>query len=190
VVSERSGLQPDDANSQEQYAYYLNSKTLNVIEDAGLFDDSSGDLFQREPYVARFGAINGDFTFVLITIHTRPESAVEEAMALHDAVEWAKEQFPDEDDFITLGDFNASCDFANPLDFVGSPILDNYVWIVPDDADTNVSTSSACAYDRIVITTETQEDFADNWGIDDSISSNAVSDHFPVWAEFKAVTAQ
>ena len=99
VVSERSGLHPDDQGGQEQYAYYLNTETLHVIEDAGLFDD--------------------------------------------------------------------------------------YTWIVPDDADTNFSTTDACAYDRIVITEDAEEDYADNFGVDTSITSKAVSDHFPVWAEFR-----
>lgn len=185
IVSERSGLQPDDQGGQEQYAYYLNTKTLHVIEDAGLFDDSTGDLFQREPYVARFGVNTGNFTFVLITVHTKPERAVAETKALDDVFDWAEDQFPDEDDFIALGDFNASCDYASPSDFVGTPIRDDYTWIVPDDADTNFSTTDACAYDRIVITEDAEEDYADKFGVDTSITSKVVSDHFPVWAEFR-----
>ena len=184
IVSERTGLQDDDKTSQEQYAYYLNTETLHVIEDVGLFDDSSADLFQREPYIARFGVNVGNFTFALVTIHTKPERAVAETKALNDALIWAKAQLPDEDDFIALGDFNASCTYASPSDFVGSPIRDDYIWIVPDDADTNFSTTNACAYDRIVMTEDTEEDYADNFGVDTSVSSSAVSDHFPVWAEF------
>ena len=184
VVSERSGLQPDDESSQEQYAYYLNTETIHVIDDAGLFDDSGSDQFNREPYVARFGVNDGNFTFALITVHTKPELAVEETKALDDVFDWAQDQFPDEDDFIALGDFNASCDFASPSDFVGSPIRDDYIWIIPDGADTNVSATRECAYDRIVITEDADEDYADNFGVDTSLSSNAVSDHFPVWAEF------
>lgn len=185
VLSARTGQQPDDSGGQEQYAYYLNTETLRVIEDAGLFDDSANDLFQREPYVARFGVIDGNFTFALITVHTKPERAVAETKALHDVFIWAQDQFPSEDDFIDLGDFNASCDYASPSDFVGSPIRDDYTWIVPDDADTNFSTTDACAYDRIVITEGAEEDYADNFGVDTSITSNVVSDHFPVWAEFR-----
>ncbi len=184
VVSERSGLQPDDQGGQEQYAYYFNTATLHVIEDAGLFDDSAVDLFQREPYVARFGVNTGNFTFALITVHTKPERAVAETKALDNVFDWAQDQFPDEDDFIALGDFNASCSYASPSDFTGSPIRDDYIWIVPDDADTNFSTTSACAYDRIVITEDAEEDYADTFGVDTSITSATVSDHFPVWAEF------
>lgn len=184
VLSERSGLQDDDQTSLEQYAYYLNTETVHILEDVGLFDDETPDHFQREPYVAHFGANNGNFTFALVTVHTKPDLAVEETKALHDAIEWAKVQIPGEDDFIALGDFNASCNFADPSDFTGSAINDEYIWIIPDDADTNFSTSTACAYDRIVMTPETSEDYADDFGVDTSVSSNVVSDHFPVWAEF------
>jgi endonuclease/exonuclease/phosphatase family metal-dependent hydrolase len=58
-------------------------------------------------------------------------------------------------------------------------------WIVPDDADTNYSINTACAYDRIIITKGMVEHYNNNWGID-TVSSKAVSDHFPVWAEFSA----
>jgi endonuclease/exonuclease/phosphatase family metal-dependent hydrolase len=184
LLSERSGLAEDDKSSQEQYAYYFNTEVLTVLSDAGLYEDLS-DQFQREPYVARFSAKNGNFTFVLITVHTKPELAVEETKALHAAIQWAQGRFPDEDDFIALGDFNASCDFAQPEDFEGSPIVEQYVWIIPDDADTNVSPSSACAYDRIIITQEAEEDYANRFGIDNSITDSEVSDHFPVWAQFQ-----
>jgi len=42
----------------------------------------------------------------------------------------------------------------------------------------------ACAYDRIVITEDAEKDYADTFGVDTSITSALVSDHFPVWAEF------
>lgn len=186
IVSERSGLQDDDKSSQEQYAYYLNTETLHIIEDVGLFDDSGDDQFQREPYIARFGVNAGDFTFALITVHTSPDRAVAETKALHSVFTWAQNRMPGEDDFIALGDFNASCTYAGPSDFSGSPIRDEYVWIIPDDADTNFAPGSACAYDRIVMTKGTTQDYANNFGVDNSVSSNAVSDHFPVWAEFSA----
>jgi len=58
-----------------------------------------------------------------------------------------------------------------------------YQWIVPNDADTNQSDNTECAYDRIVITEETNSNYAGNWGIV-NISSPSVSDHHAVWAEF------
>jgi hypothetical protein len=48
--SERTGLQPDDRKSAEQYAYYYDSRTV-TLTDAALYNDVNDD-FQREPYVA------------------------------------------------------------------------------------------------------------------------------------------
>lgn len=183
-ISPRTGLQDDDRSSQEQYGYYYNTATIEQVGDGALFDDSADDLFQREPYAARFKSKTGSFTFVLIDIHTRPESAVPEIRDLFDAMLWAQARWPDEDDFIALGDFNASCDYAADL------VLDNmaihgadFRWIVPHDADTNLS-ARQCAYDRIVMTVDTSSDYAGEWGVDRAFTDKRVSDHWPVWALF------
>ena len=42
------------------------------------------DVFHREPFIAHFQA--GDFTFVLINIHTDPDEATEEINALTEVV--------------------------------------------------------------------------------------------------------
>lgn len=183
-IGPRTGLQEDDRSSQEQYGYYYDTTTIEQVGDGALFDDSVGDLFQREPYAARFKAKAGSFTFVLIDIHTRPESAVPEIRALFYVMLWAQARWPEEDDFIVLGDFNASCDYAADL------VLDNmaihgadFRWIVPHDADTNLS-ARRCAYDRIVMTADTSLDFAGEWGVDRAFTDKRVSDHWPVWARF------
>lgn len=185
VLSPRSGVQPDNKNYQEQYAYYYNFNTITSLDSGRLYDDSTDDDFRREPFLAQFKAKEGDFSFVLSSIHTRPNEAVEEIDALHDVVIWAKTQYQNEEDIITLGDFNASCNYASTAQLDELELrTDAYFWIVPDDADTNVSTSTDCAYDRIVITNSTLANYALQWGIDRSFSSKSVSDHYPVWAEF------
>jgi len=183
-ISPRTGLQDDDRPSQEQYGYYYDTATIERLGDGALFDDGVGDLFQREPYAARFKSKSGSFTFVLINIHTRPESAIPEIRALFDVMLWAQARWPDEDDFIALGDFNASCNYATDL------VLDNmaihgadFRWIVPHDADTNLS-ARQCAYDRIVMTLDTSLDFASEWGVDRAFTDKRVSDHWPVWGQF------
>jgi endonuclease/exonuclease/phosphatase family metal-dependent hydrolase len=187
LLSPRTGIQPDDKTSQEQYAVFYDTTLVEALPGDRLFDDERHDLFQREPYVTPLRVRDGGFSFVLIGIHTRPESAVEEIGGLHDVVEWARTVFPDEDDFIALGDFNAGCDYASPtqldaLDLRGP----GYVWIVPDDSDSNVSPTTACAYDRIVTTVGTKAAFTGNWGVHQAFTDKAVSDHWPVWAEFSA----
>lgn len=186
ILSERGGKQPSDQTSQEQYAYYFNTETIRVLDPGGLYVDSASDHFQREPYVARFGSVRGDLTFVLVTVHTKPTEAVSEIKALHDVIERAKLTYVGEDDFVALGDFNAGCSYSSPDDFDNHPIENNYTWIVPDDADTNYSTNTACAYDRIIISDGMVNDFTGDWGVG-SVSSKQVSDHFPVWAKFSDI---
>jgi len=184
VVSPRTGQQDDDHDSREQYAFYYRNSVLEPVDDAQLFDDAERDLFQREPFLARFRVKGAPFSFVLITIHTAPERAVDEIASLHDVVTWARTVYAQEDDFIVLGDFNAGCSYASsqslaPLDIRGT----GYEWIVPDEADTNLA-SSQCPYDRIVVTTGTVEDYTGRWNVDTTFAEKAVSDHHPVWAEF------
>jgi endonuclease/exonuclease/phosphatase family metal-dependent hydrolase len=187
LLSERTGLQADDKTSQEQYAVLYDTALIEALPSDRLFDDAEHDLFQREPYLTHLRARSGGFSFVLIDIHTRPESAVAEVGALHDVMEWAKSFYGDEDDFIALGDFNASCDYASTvqLDALDMRGL-GYFWVVPDDNDSNVSPTTACAYDRIVTTVGTEAAFTGNWGVDQAFTDKAVSDHWPVWAEFSA----
>jgi len=184
IISERSGRNNDDKSSQEQYAYFYNTNTVVATDNGELFNDSVNDYFQREPYIAHFRVIGGNFQFVVMSIHTKPERAVSEIDALKHVFTWAKQKYKYEDDFIALGDFNAGCNYASNAELDALTISNNdFIWIIPHSADTNFSSNTSCAYDRIVITNNTNSDFADNWGIDD-ISSKHVSDHFPVWAEF------
>jgi hypothetical protein len=89
-----------------------------------------------------------------------------------------------EDDFILLGDFNAGCSYAAPEDLDELSLRsEDYVWVVPDDADTNLA-SKACAYDRIVITENTSAEFMGAWAVDTTFSDKAISDDWPVWAAF------
>lgn len=183
-VSDRTGQQADDTSaSDEQYAYYFDTTAISALDDGQLFDDTANDFFQREPFVARFATVEGDFTFVLINVHTRPDDAVAEIGALHDVMGWSRTIYPTEDDFIALGDLNAGCDYASPDELDALDIRSGgYLWMVPDSADTNLA-SKACAYDRVVGTDSVGVHFTGDWGVDEAFTDTAVSDHWPVWVE-------
>jgi endonuclease/exonuclease/phosphatase family metal-dependent hydrolase len=183
LTSPRTGLAPDDRASQEQYAFFFDASAIEPLDDGRLFDDAD-DAFQREPWMARFRVREGGFSFVLIDIHTRPEAAVEEIRALSNVVTWAMTQYPDEDDFVVLGDFNASCDYASPKQLDALPLRGpGFVWVVPDDVDTTVK-STFCAYDRIVLGEAAARQWEGDWGIVVDVIDAAVSDHLPVWSRF------
>ena len=173
--------------SKEQYAIYFNKEKVQYIAGSGFIFDDADNVFEREPYFARFKA--GEFDFVIANIHVKPDDAKAEIRALGSAVEDAK-KIADEDDFIVLGDFNADCSYYNE-DNKEEDFGAGYNWIVEDSKDTTTK-STNCTYDRIVITDSAMEDYAENYdvfnfyakyNISQSLAED-VSDHYPVWAEF------
>lgn len=184
-ASERLGR----TNSKERYAFIYNTETIKFNDIAYVYDDID-DVFEREPFVAFFSA--GNFDFVLINIHVKPDDATREIDYLHNVVNDAKTRISKEGDFIILGDLNADCSyFKEELDTT-SVETDEYLWLVDDNQDTTVGTNS-CAYDRIIVTKQaTSGDYADMCGVfhfDEEYGLNKefskkVSYHYPVWAEF------
>ena len=185
-LSPRSGTQEDDQSSQEQYAYYYNTNVFREIAQGVLYNDSEHDDFQREPYISTFELLNmsgnsSGFDFTLITIHTKPASALQEIDALHTVVESYRENNTEESDLVILGDLNADCSYASTQELWESPLrLPQYKWLVNDLADTTVS-STDCAYDRIITLGNLNDRLVGSWGIDTTVSDSNVSDHYPVW---------
>ena len=192
VLSIRSGTQEDDKNSQEQYAFYYRPTVFAALDNGTLYDDSSNDSFQREPFMAKFILLdtNGNSTgtdIVFVNIHTKPTLAVEEMGALGEVLSWSQENYSQDDDYVILGDFNGDCSYASYNELVELPISsENYTWLIPDDADTTVG-DSRCAYDRIVTTSHLDGRLTGIWGVDEAISGVAVSDHKPVWFDIKRI---
>jgi len=191
ILSIRTGLQEDDENSQEQYAYYYRSDVFISLDNGSLYNDSDKDSFQREPLVSQFELLDlaGNSTgldFTLINIHTKPTAAVAEMEGLQDVLNWSAQIF-DESDQIILGDFNGDCTYASYQELISLSISTaNHTWIIPDDADTTVG-DSRCAYDRVVATSDLDERLTGYWGVDMDISSGNVSDHRPVWFDISRV---
>ena len=184
VLSERSGKQEDDQSSQEQYAFYYRTSRFSS-DTSWLHNDSERDEFQREPFIANFNLLSKNGTILeeitLITVHTKPAEAVNETAAMHNVVETYRTN-SSESNIIILGDLNADCSYASSYELnqleIRSP---EYLWIVPDSADTTFSENTHCAYDRIVLTSDVDGRFFGRWGVDRNMSGSDVSDHFPVW---------
>ena len=185
VVSERLGR----TVSKEQYAYIYNTQIIQQIGSPYVYPDTN-DLFQREPYVVEFKTKNGSFDFVLITIHTDPDTANQEISDLPKVVDDAKSRFQAEGDFIIMGDLNADCTYFKENS--QSPLRSaDYYWVINNSFDTTTK-STDCTYDRIIITTPAKTDFTGEAGVfrfDEAYNLNydstiAVSDHYPVYSTF------
>ncbi len=177
-------------SSKEQYAFFYSTRNFS-LENYYTFEDSAADIFHREPFIARFMTVDGQFTFVLINIHTDPDEASDEIYALCSVVAGAQSTYQDESDFIILGDLNADCSYFNEND-QSCPLRDNsYHWIISDDMDTTVS-STACTYDRIIVTDSAMQAAAPFSGVYrfdqvhglDAATALDISDHYPVWSAF------
>lgn len=187
-------------SSKENYAFIYNTDKIRLVAGSNFtFADppsgSASDLFQREPFIARFQAA-GDpsFDFTLITIHTEPDGTPQELSNLPLALDSARARYGNETDFIMLGDMNADCSYLSASEAASLALRNSsFQWVVPDAADTTVK-STDCAYDRIILAGTIQEMYGGSWGIfrfDNEYSLNQsasedVSDHYPVWVDLES----
>jgi len=148
------------------------------------------DRFEREPLVARFQA--GGFDFRLVGVHIKPDDAFDELPALAEVAETIADST--EGDVILLGDFNADCSYLNENDAAHPFRAAAYHWVIENSVETAVK--SGCTYDRIVLLDGTFGReyvpqsaqvfrYDQEFGITDPGFVARVSDHFPVFAEFR-----
>ena len=148
------------------------------------------DPLHRQPYIASFRALGGNFDATFITIHTDPDEATEEINGLSAVVTYAQGSYPDEQDFIVMGDLNADGAY---FDEDGTSTLSGseYYWVIGDGVD-NTTKSTDYTYDRIIVTDSAVSDFTGDAGVfrfdieyglsvDETV---AVSDHYPVYAVY------
>ncbi len=185
IASPRTGQQPADKRSQEQYAFYYDTRSVRVVDAGGLFPDDAENLFRREPFAAQFATTDDGESIVLITIHTDPDVAPAEIAALRKVHDWATARFRGFSGIILLGDFNAGVSYTRPTVLKEIRARDlPFLWIVPDDADTTLAVKPQ-AHDRIIVSGHLAQQFHGKWGIDRCFIDDRVSDHWPVWAEFE-----
>jgi endonuclease/exonuclease/phosphatase family metal-dependent hydrolase len=186
VLSNRTGTYCEEKSSSqisEQYAFYYDNGTIKSLDSGHHYPNTECE-FTREPFAARFVSTEYDHTFVLITLHIDPDDAVNEIDSLSNVFEWAKFQYPDEDDFILLGDLNADCNYASSSQLDELDVRnDDYQWVIPDGTNTNTAVSSTCAYDRIVFDARGSGEYLDSYSTDCEVE---VSDHCIISAKFSA----
>jgi hypothetical protein len=138
--------------------------------------------------------VSGNFDFTIIGIHIKPDDAYWEMGNLTNVVKSVLSENPNELDTIIMGDFNADGTYFDETDLVNPLKSSDFFWVITNDLDTMTKTDYS--YDRIVLLNATYnheyvEDSASVFEFDieyDIINQTLVwevSDHYPVYAEFK-----
>jgi len=157
--------------------------------DIPLCDSRSEGAMARQPFFAKFKS--GDFDFTLMTAHTKPDRNLLELQSLALFYKRIQEIDSDQNDVILLGDLNADCRYLSDNAQIEFREVE-YFWVIDNSKDTTVRDTTDCAYDRIIFTESTGEDYTGTYGIfrfdeEYGISKKTalkISDHYPVWAEF------
>ncbi|XP_043741245.1 deoxyribonuclease gamma isoform X1 [Cervus elaphus] len=193
VISSRLGRN----TYKEQYAFLYKEKLVSVKQSYLYHDYQAGDadVFSREPFVVWFQSpYTAVKDFVIVPLHTTPETSVKEIDELADVYTDVKRRWNAEN-FIFMGDFNAGCSYVPKKAWKNIRLrMDpKFVWLIGDQEDTTVKKSTNCAYDRIVLRGEEIVnsvvpqsnhifDFQKAYRLSEKKALD-VSDHFPV--EFK-----
>ena len=188
IISERLGR----STSKEAYAYVYNTEMVALIQGSDYVYSDVNDVFEREPYIASFKI--GNFDFVLVGIHTKPDDAYNEIGNLTLVVSSIQTAKPNEKDIIVMGDFNADGAYFDEDDASNLFKASEYKWLMRNDMDTMVKTNYT--YDRIVVLDATFNHeynantaqvfyFDQVYGLNNQTFVSEVSDHYPVFAQYK-----
>ncbi|XP_044514986.1 deoxyribonuclease gamma isoform X2 [Gracilinanus agilis] len=134
----------------------LNGKNMVSVKKSYHYHDAQNgdeDAFSREPFVVWFYSPQTAVTdFVIIPLHTTPETSVREIDELFDVYMDLKRQWKPEN-FIFMGDFNAGCNYVPKKSWkdIRLRMDPKFVWLIGDHEDTTVKGTTKCAYDRIVL---------------------------------------
>jgi hypothetical protein len=179
-------------SSKEAYAYVYNTERVQFIDGSDYVYDDVSDVFEREPYIACFKI--GNFDFVLVGIHTKPDDAYNEIGNLTSVVSSIQEANPGESDIIVMGDLNADGSYFDEDDSSNSFKASEFRWLITNDMDTMVKTDYT--YDRIVVLDATFNHECDAgtarvfyfdqvYGLNNQTFVGEISDHYPVFAQYK-----
>lgn len=193
VISSRLGRN----TYKEQYAFLYKEKLVSVKKSYLYNDYQDGDIdvFSREPFVVWFQSPHTAVKdFVIVPLHTTPETSVKEIDELADVYVDVQRRWKAEN-FIFMGDFNAGCSYVPNKAWKNIRLRTDpkFIWLIGDKEDTTVKKSTNCAYDRIVLRgqkitssvvpkSNSIFDFQKAYGLTEEQALD-VSDHFPV--EFK-----
>jgi endonuclease/exonuclease/phosphatase (EEP) superfamily protein YafD len=176
--------------SKEQYWVIYDKFKVRVL--AAESWGGGGDFFERNPFAVFFQSLDA-FDFILINNHIQPGTAYAEINALPMVVDYFRGRW-NEADVVLAGDFNADGHYYDERYLQEVFPYDQFRIVISNEYDTTLAGRDN-TYDRIIITQSVVEDYTgvcgtllfdelyrfDQYGV----QPHDVSDHYPVWAEFR-----
>jgi len=185
VISERLGR----TGSKEQYAFVYNTKTIHLIPKSSFVVKDPKDVFEREPFVASFKS--GNFDFTMVDNHIKPADVEAELKLLELVIDDIYDS-SSEKDVIVVGDMNADGAYFNENKL--AVIFPEWKQMIGNTEDTTVGTSDN-TYDRMMTRDTTAKveytgksgafRWDSEYGVTNSTLIKKVSDHYPVYSEFR-----
>lgn len=182
------------ASYNEQYGFIWRDNKLRLTSGhIGNVQDLS-DIYRHEPYIASFKSGGFDFRFMLVhTRWTTSEQREAEVEQIANDLSYFQ-NLTKEKDIIVAGDFNYSGTSEKMEPILNIQHIKN---LVPPESKTTLKGNGlgfSSWYDHIFIldnfTTEATGnggafDFVKGLGFTSNKKAKEISDHIPVWAEFK-----
>ncbi|XP_048381831.2 deoxyribonuclease gamma-like [Stegostoma tigrinum] len=195
IASKRLG----HSHYKEQYVFVYRSDSVMIIDSYQYEDNKNGnpDVFARGPFSTWFHSPRTAIKdFVLIGLHTAPDSAAQEMEELYKVFLEVRKKWGIED-VMLLGDLNAGRSYVSHSDWETIRLRTDpsFHWLIGDEEDTTISKSTHCAYDRmiahgskfhstIVPGSAKAFHFQVEFGLSED-EAGAVSEHYPVEVEIK-----
>jgi endonuclease/exonuclease/phosphatase family metal-dependent hydrolase len=186
VIGPREGR----SSAKEQFWFIYDTYKMRVLA-AETWSDPE-DIFERNPFAVFFQTLD-KFDFIVINNHVQPGSAHKEINALPKVADYYRRNW-NEADILLVGDFNADGSYYDERFLWEVFPSEQYRIVISNEYDTSVAQSEN-TYDRIIITSSAVEDYVEKCGVlrfDElynfdqyTIRPRDVSDHYPIWAEFR-----
>ncbi|OWF51246.1 deoxyribonuclease-1-like [Mizuhopecten yessoensis] len=190
VVSKKLGR---NVHYTESYAVLFRMNNV-FVQEVHQFPDNY-DVFSREPYAVVFHSLDSrPSNFVYIVLHTQPSDTPAELEHMVSAYENITALLGVQNAIIA-GDLNADCRYLSHTHYNTNLLQTDkrFTWLIDSDADSTVSTTTDCAYDRFIIAGDEMKNSVVpnsarvyNFQQEMNLTYNesiAVSDHFPIEME-------
>ncbi|RUS70755.1 hypothetical protein EGW08_021487 [Elysia chlorotica] len=188
VHSERLGR----TSYKEQYVFFYHADKAELTGKRQ-FDDNRQDVYEREPFTIELSYFSQEDMakkrIALMALHTAPKDAFVELEQLPGVMRSTLSHLKHSHGLIAMGDFNADCAYLSNKKKAALELFEKggaFRSLIQDSADTTVSSSTDCAYDRAVVYGKGVKvsdakvfDFQTAFGMTES-EAKQISDHYPI----------